>query len=275
MRERGWVDGQNLHVEERWADGRVERLPNFASELVRLKVDVIFAGSNPAALAAKNATTTIPIVMTADDDPVRVGLVASLARPGGNVTGLTHMPDADIISKRLQILTQVVPDLGRVALLRDPADSRSASVLTEMRRGAGSLRIRVHTVDVRGPSELERACETMTRERVGAVVVGPSGMLYSQRSRLTALLAKHTLPAMFSRRDWVEAGGLVSYGADNLDIARRVATYVDRILRGAKPAELPVEQPTTFEFVINLKTARALGITLNPSLLLQANQLIE
>ena len=250
-------------------------MTNFASELVGLKVDVIFAGSNPAVLAAKNATTTIPIVMTADDDPVRVGLVASLARPGGNVTGLTHMPDVDIVSKRLHLLTQVVPDLRRVALLRDPSDSRSASVLAEMKRVAGSLRIQVRAVDVRGPNELERAVAPMARDGVGAVVVGPSGMLYSQRPRLTTVLATHKLPAMFSRRDWVESGGLLSYGADNLEVAGRAAIYVDKILKGAKPGDLPVEQPTRFELVINLKTAKALGLTLPSSLLLRADHVIE
>jgi ABC-type uncharacterized transport system substrate-binding protein len=275
MREHGWTEGQNIVIEARSAEGQVERLASFASELVRLKVDVIVAPNDSAAVAAKNATITIPIVMVAFDDPVRSGLVASLARPGGNVTGLTFMVDVGIISKQLQLLTEVVPNLSRVALLRDPADPRATSVLTEMTRVADSLRVRVQVVDVHGPNELERAFALMTRERVDAVLVQSSGMFYTHRSPLAALVGKHRLPAMFWRRDWVAAGGLMSYGADYPDLMRRVWTYVDKILKGAQPGDLPIEQPTKFELVINLKTAKALGLTIPPSLLARADQVIE
>jgi putative ABC transport system substrate-binding protein len=276
MRERGWVKGQNVVIEERWADGKVERLASFAAELVRRKVDLIIAPGQAAALAARSATTTVPIVMIAFDDPVRSGLVSSLARPGGNVTGVTYIAEVGIIGKQLQMLTEVVPNLSSVALLKDPADPRATSVLTEMQGAARSLRLRVQVVNVRGPDELEGAFATIARERAGAVLVQPSGMFYVPQSRLVTLAAKHRLPAIFWRGDWVEAGGLISYGgADYLELLRRSATYVDRILKGAKPADLPVEQPTKFELVINLKTAKALGLTIPPSLLLRADQVIE
>jgi len=275
MRERGWVVGQNVVVEERWAEGKAERLANFASELVRLKVDVIIAPGQQAALAAQGATTTIPVVMIAFDDPVRSGLVVSLAHPGGNITGLTTVADVGIIGKQVHILREVVPKLSRVALLRDPADPRAASVLTEMQRTAESLRMGVHTFEVRRPDELERVFAAMTRERVGAVLVQISGMFFFHQARIVALAAKHKLPAVFQRSDWTKAGGLISYGADRLEPFRRAAGYVDRILKGAKPADLPVEQPTKFELVINLKTAKALGLTIPPSLLGRADEIIQ
>lgn len=274
LRDRGWVEGQNIVVEERWAEGKVERLANFAAELVRLKVEVIIAPNEQAALAAKNATTTIPIVMIASDDPVRSGLVASLGRPGGNITGLSRNPDVAIIGKQLQMLTTCVPNLSRVALLRHQADPFAASALSEAERVARSLRIRVHAVDVRDPDELENAFAAMTRDRTGAVLV-MSGPFTRYRSRIAALAAKHRLPGIFQFRQWVEAGGLMSYGPDFVDLARRAATYVDKILKGTKPGDLPIEQPTTFELVINLKTARALGLTIPPALLQQASQVIE
>jgi putative ABC transport system substrate-binding protein len=274
LRDRGWVEGQNIVIEERWAEGKVERLANFAAELVRLKVEVIIAGGDRQALAAKNATTTIPIVMIASDDPVRGGLVASLGRPGGNITGLSRNPDVAIIGKQLQMLTTCVPNLSRVALLRHPADLFAASALSEAERVARSLQIRVQAVDVRGPDELENAFAVMTRDRTGAVLVTSSPAL-PYRARVVALAAKHRLPAMFLLRQWVEAGGLMSYGPDYIVLARRAATYVDKILKGAKPGDLPIEQAATFELVINLKTARALGLTIPPSLLQQVNHVIE
>ena len=274
LRDRGWVEGQNIVVEERWAEGTVERLANFAAELVRLKVEVILAPNDPAALAAKNATTTIPIVMIVSDDPVRGGLVASLGRPGGNITGLSRIPDVAIIGKQLQMLTTCVPNLSRVALLRHPADPFAASALSEAERVARSLQIRVQAVDVRGPDELENAFAAMTRDRTGAVLA-MSGPLNPYKSRVVALAAKHRLPVLFQHRLWVEAGGLMSYGPDQVDLIRRAATYVDKILKGAKPGDLPIEQAATFELAINLKTARALGLTIPPSLLQQASQVIE
>ncbi|MGH9369831.1 MAG: ABC transporter substrate-binding protein [Thermoanaerobaculia bacterium] len=275
LRERGWVEGQNIVIEERWAEGKVERLGNVAAELVRLKVEVILALNQAAALAAKNATTTIPVVMIAGDDPVQSGLVASLARPGGNVTGLTSNVDLGITSKQVEMLAELVPNLSRVAVLTDPADPLTGSVLSEVERAARALRVRVQAVDVRAPDELERAFAAMTRERAGAVLVGRGGMFFLHRSRLATLAAKHKLPAMFIDRRWVEVGGLMSYGSDPLDLLRRVGTYVDKILKGAKPADLPIEQPTKFEFVINLRTVRALGLTIPPSLLLRVDQVIE
>jgi len=274
LRDRGWVEGQNIVVEERWAEGTVERLANFAAELVRLKVEVILAPNDPAALAAKNATTTIPIVMIVSDDPVRGGLVASLGRPGGNITGLSRIPAVAIIGKQLQVLTTCVPNLSRVALLRHPADPFAASALSEAERVARSLQIRVQAVDVRGPDELENAFAAMTRDRTGAVLA-MSGPLNPYKSRVVALAAKHRLPVLFQHRLWVEAGGLMSYGPDQVDLIRRAATYVDKILKGAKPGDLPIEQAATFELAINLKTARALGLTIPPSLLQQASQVIE
>ncbi len=274
LRDRGWVEGQNIVVEERWAEGKPERLANFAAELVRLKVEVILAPNDPAALAAKNATTTIPIVMIVSDDPVRGGLVASLGRPGGNITGLSRIPDVAIIGKQLQMLTTCVPNLSRVAVLRHPADPFAASALSEAERVARSLQIRVQAVDVRGPDELENAFAAMTRDRTGAVLA-MSGPLNPYKSRVVALAAKHRLPVLFQHRLWVEAGGLMSYGPDQVDLIRRAATYVDKILKGAKPGDLPIEQAATFELAINLKTARALGLTIPPSLLQQASQVIE
>jgi putative ABC transport system substrate-binding protein len=274
LRDRGWVEGQNILVEERWAGGKVERFPNFSAELVRLKVDVIIAPSDLAALAAKNATTTIPIVMIASDDPVLGGFVASLGRPGGNITGLSRIPDVAIIGKQLQMLKTLVPNLSRVALLRHPDDPFAASALTEAERVARSLRIRLQAVDVRGRDEFENTFAAMTSDRTGAVLA-MSGPLSPYRSRVAALAAKHRLPGIFQFRQWVEAGGLMSYGPDFVDLVRRAAIYVDKILKGAKPGDLPIEQPTAFELVINLKTARALGLTIPPSLLQQAIQVIE
>ncbi len=274
LRDRGWVEGQNIVVEERWAEGKPERLANFAAELVRLKVEAIIAPNDPAALAAKNATTTIPIVMIVSDDPVRSGLVASLGRPGGNITGLSRIPDVAIIGKQLQMLTTCVPNLSRVAVLRHPADPFAASALSEAQRVARSLQIRVQAVDLRGPDELENAFVAMTRDRTGAVLA-MSGPLNPYKSRVVALAAKHRLPVLFQHRLWVEAGGLMSYGPDQVDLIRRAATYVDKILKGAKPGDLPIEQAATFELAINLKTARALGLTIPPSLLQHASQVIE
>ncbi len=275
LRERGWVEGQNIVIEERWAEGKVERLTTLAADLVRLKVDVIVAPTPQAALAAKSSTTTIPVVMIVVDDPVRAGLVGSLARPGGNITGLTAAVDsAEIIGKQLELLTQTVPNLSRVALLRDPAHPLAGSTLGEAERAARSLRVHLQTVDVRGPDDFENAFAAMMKDRTGAILVPPR-ILLVHRHRLAALAAKHRLPAIFGFRQWVEAGGLMAYGPDFADLLRRVGTYVDKILRGATPADLPVEQPTKFELVINLKTARALGLAIPASVLARTDQIIE
>ena len=276
MRERGWVKGQNILVEERWAEGKIERLGTLAMDLVRLKVDLIAAVGQAAALAARNATTTVPIAMIAFDDPVRSGLVASLAHPGGNVTGLTFISDEHIIGKQLQLLTEVVRGLSSVALLKDPVDPRAAPVLAEMQGATRSLQLRLQVVDVGGPDQLDGAFAAISRDRVGAVLVQPSGMFYSHLTRLVTIAAKYRLPAIFWRRDWVEAGALMSYGgADYLDLLRRWRRTSTRSSRAPSQRDLPVEQPTKFELVINLKTAKALGLTIPPSLLARADQVIE
>ena len=275
MRERGWLEGQNFLREERWAEGRDDRLASLAAELIRLRVDVIVAPSQAAALAAKTATVTIPVVMIAYDDPVRSGLVANLARPGGNVTGLSMSVDVGIIGKQLQILAEAIPKLSHVAVLRNPADPTAAAALSEADRAARLLGARVQAVNVRSPDQLEEAFAAMTRERAGAVLVPRSGMLFVHRSRLAALAAKHKLPSILPDGRWVADGGLMSYGPDNLDLLRRAATYVDKILKGAKPGDLPVELPTKFELVVNMKTAKALSLTFPASVLAQAGRVIE
>ena len=273
--ERGWVAGQNIVIEERSSEGKVERFTMLAAELVRLNVDVIVAPNPWAASAAKHASATIPIVMIVVDDPVQAGLVRSLARPGGNVTGLTAAVDAaDIIGKQLELLIQTVPNLSRVALLRDPTHPFAVSSVGEAERAARPLRVHVHAVDVRGPDDFENAFAAMRKDRTGAILVTPR-MSLGHRHQLAALAAKHRLPAIFGFRQWVEAGGLMAYGPDFADLMRRAGTYVDKILRGANPRDLPVEQPTKFELVINLKAAKALGLTFPASVLARADQVIE
>jgi ABC-type uncharacterized transport system substrate-binding protein len=275
LREHGWVEGRNLVIEERWADGNKERLAKLAMELVRLKVDVIVAPNPWTTVAAKSATATIPVVMIVVDDPVQAKLVASLARPGGNVTGLTAaVGAADIIGKQLELLTQTVPNLSRVTLLKDPTHPFAASALSEAERVARSLRVQLQTVDVRSPGDFESALALMTKHRTGAIVAPPR-MLLPHTQQLATLAMKHRLPVIFGFRQSVEAGGFMSYGPDFADLLRRVGTYVDKILRGANPGDLPVEQPTKFELVINLKVAKALGLTIPASVLARADQVIE
>ena len=262
LRERGWVEGRNLVIEERSAEGKKEQLATLATELVRLKVDVIVAPTPWATVAAKTATATIPVVMIVVDDPVQAKLVASLARPGGNVTGLTAaVGAADIIGKQLELLTQSVPNLSRVTLLRDSTHPFAVSALGEAERAARSLRVQLQTVDVRGPDDFDSALVRMTKDRTGAIVAPPR-MLLPHTQRLATLATKHRLPVIFGFRQSVEAGGFMSYGPDFTDLLRRVGTYVDKILRGANPGDLPVEQPTKFELVVNLKVAKALGLTI-------------
>jgi putative ABC transport system substrate-binding protein len=245
LRDLGYVEARNLVIEIRSAEGKLERLPALAAELVALKVDVIVAGGTPAALAAKQATTTLPIVVSAAGDPVTSGLVTSLARPGGNVTGLS-MLSPDLVGKCLEQLKQAVPGVSRVAV-----------------------------VEARGPEEFDRAFSEIIRVRAGALTVLPSSMFISERRRLVDLAAKNRLPAVYSVREFVDAGSFMAYGPNLPDLNRRAATYVDRILKGAKPGDLPIEQPTKFELVINLKTAKALGLTIPQSLLQRADQVIE
>ena len=272
LREIGWVEGKNIFIEYRWAEGRQERLLALAAELVRLKVDVILAGPTSAAVAAKNATNTIPIVTTSAGDP-GVGLVASLARPGGNVTGLSFGVEMATFGKGLELLKEAVPKVRRVAVLSNPANPAHALAIREV--AARSVGVQLQLLEARGPNEIDRAFAAMAQERAGALLVLADSTFGFHRTRLRDLAAKGRLPAMYGLREHPEIGGLMSYGADNRDNFRRAATYVDKILKGAKPAELPVEQPTKFEFVINLKTARALGLTIPPSLLQRADQVIE
>jgi putative tryptophan/tyrosine transport system substrate-binding protein len=274
MRALGYVEGQNLVMEYRGAAGQYERFPALAAELVRLKVDVLLVPNTPAALAAKQATSTIPIVMTAIADPVGSGLVASLARPGGNITGVTIM-DTDLTQKRLELLKAVLPTVSRVAVLWNPANPAAAPLVRATDVAAQALGVQLHLVEARGPDAFDRAFAAMTRAHAGALLVVPDRIFLDHRSRLAELAATSHLPTMHNNRALVEAGGLLSYGASQPDTWRRAATYVDKILKGAKPADLPVERPMKFDLVINLKTAQALGLTIPPAVLFQATEVIR
>ena len=274
LRALGWVEGQNIALEYRWAEGQYERFPGLAAELGRLPVDVIVAMITPAALAAQHTTTTIPIVMVAVHDPVGSGLVASLARPGGNVTGLSLL-SPPLVGKQLQFLREVVPTVSRVAVLWNLASPGNVLMVREAEEAARALGVQLHLVGARGPEEFDSAFAAITSAGAGALLVLGDAMFSVHRTRLAALAAQSRLPAMYAGRLVVEAGGLIGYGPSILANYRRAATYVDKILKGAKPADLPVEQPTTFELVINLKTAKALGITMPPSLLLLADEVIQ
>jgi putative ABC transport system substrate-binding protein len=275
LREFGWVEGQNVVIDYRFAEGRFDRLPNLAAELLRLKVDVIVAGATPPAVAAKKATGTIPIVMVGVGDPVGLGLIASLARPGGNVTGLSFSVGLDTIGKALELLKEVVPKVRRVAILSNPANLSHALAIKNLKVAARSLGVQLQLLEARGPNEFDGAFVAMAKGRAEALLVVPDSMFVLQRTRLADLAAKNRLPSMHGVREHVEAGGLMSYGPSALAVWRRAAFFVDKILKGAKPAELPIEQPTKFELVINLKTAKALGLTIPPSLLQRADQVIE
>jgi putative ABC transport system substrate-binding protein len=275
LRELGWSEGQNLIIEYRWAEGNVERLPALAAELVRHKVDVIVAPAGSAALAAKNATSSIPIVMIFASDPVEMGLVASLRRPGGNITGTTFTPGPEIFGKQLQILKEAVPHASRVAVLSNPADPSFALQVTQVEATARSLRIRLQHVEARGPEEFDSAFAAMARERADALLVTGTSTFLAHRTRLAELAVEGRLPTMHSFRESVEAGGLMAYAVNMADFVGRSAVYVDKILKGAKPADLPIEQPTKFELLINLKTAKALGITVPQALVLRADEVIQ
>jgi putative ABC transport system substrate-binding protein len=278
LRDLGYVEGRNLLIEYRDAEGKIERLPALAAELVALKVDVIVAaaGTLPA-LAAKRATSSIPVLFIGVGDPVTSGLVTSLARPGGNVTGLSVLA-TELVGKWLELVTQAVPEVRRVAILWQPgglSEATDKDVLKEAAAAAGALGVQIQPVEARRPADFERAFSEMTRARMGGLVVLSTSMFATEPRRLADLAAKNRLPTVFPFRLYVDAGGLMSYGANLADLFRRTATYLDKILKGAKPSDLPVEQPTTFELVINLKTAKALGLTIPPSLLARADQVIE
>jgi putative ABC transport system substrate-binding protein len=274
LRDLGYVEGKTIVLEHRWAEGRPERLPQLAADLVRLKADIIVAGITAAAQAARNATGTIPIVMAVVPDPVGSGLVASLARPGGNVTGLSLLA-VDLAGKQLELLKAAVPSLTRVAVFQNPGLPAHPPMLKGIETAAGTLGVKVQALEVRAAEEVERAFAAMTRERAGALVVLPDPVFYNHRVRVAELAAKHRLPAMYGIAEHAEVGGLMAYAADLRENWRRAATYVDKILKGARPADLPVQQPTRMEFVINLRTARALGLAIPPSVLLRADRVIE
>jgi putative ABC transport system substrate-binding protein len=275
--ELGYVEGRNIVSEYRSAEGRVERFPALAAELVGLKVDLIVVFSTPSARAARQATTTIPIVGAAMQDPVRDGLVASLARPGGNVTGLTFL-GLELVPKRLALLKEAIPSVSRVAVLWHPgglAERTGQETVKEAEVAARGLGLHLQLVRAEAPKDLDGAFSSMTRWRADGLILLPSPMLFAERRRIVDLAARHRLPAMYIAREFVDLGGLMAYGASQLDLIRRAATYVDKILRGAMPADLPVEQPNKYELLINLKTAKALGLTIPPSLLQRADQVIE
>jgi putative ABC transport system substrate-binding protein len=277
LRDLGYVEGRNLVIEYREAEGKADRLPALAAELVALKVDVIVAPITSAARAAKQATETIPIVFAVSADPVTDGFVTSLARPGGNVTGLSILAP-ELVGKRLELLTQAVPGVSRVAVLRLPGalgERTDKYMLKEAEAAARALGVRLQLVEARGPADIDRAFSDMTGARAGALTVLPSNMFLRERRRLVDLAAKNRLPAVYSGRAVVDAGGLMSYGPNIADNYRRAATYVDKILRGAKPGDLPVEQPAKFELIINLKTAKDLGLIIPQSVLARADEVIQ
>jgi putative tryptophan/tyrosine transport system substrate-binding protein len=274
LRDLGYVDGHNMRLEERFAEGQYERLPALAADLVRLPVDVLVTGGAPAIRAATQATATIPIVIAFGDDPVEAGLVTSLARPGGNVTGLSNTAAA-FASTRLELLTEVVPSLSRMAILSSTERAAHAKQIDAIQAVAARVGIRLDVLEVRSPQEFERAFATMVDHGVGAVNVLDDGLFYNERTSLAALAAQSRIPAIYGNRGFVDAGGLLSYGPNLPALFRRAAVYVDKILKGTKPADLPIEQPMTFDLVINLKTAQALGLTIPPTLLFQATEVIR
>lgn len=274
LRELGYVEGRNFILEYRSSDGQDKRFVELAAELVRLNVDVIVARGSPASLAAKNATSTIPIVMSRTGDPVRSGLVTTLARPGGNVTGLSSQ-SVDTEAKRLELLRELTPGLKRIAALSNMGTPNSPPQWKEIETAARSLGIESQLLDVRRPEDLQTAFDAASRQHADALVVGQDGLLQSNRKRIVDLAMAHRLPAIYRSMEFVEAGGLIGYGPHYPDLYRRTALYVDKILKGARPGDIPIEQPTRFELVINLKTAKALGIAIPQSILLRADQLIE
>ena len=275
LRELGWVEGQNIVIESRFAEGQYDRLPEFAADLVRLKVDVIATGGNAAAVAARNATQTIPIVMMSVGDPVSLGVVTSLAHPGGNATGLAFGVGFDTFEKGLELLKEMVPNLRRLAVLANPGNPSHALVLERVKTAARSLGLQVHILEAHGPDEFDRAFAAMVKQHVAAVFVVSEAMFILNRTKLAELEARNKLPSMHAFRENVEVGALMSYGPSLTAIWRRGALYVNKILKGAQPGDLPVEQPSTFELVINTKTAKALGLTIPPSLLLRADELVK
>jgi putative tryptophan/tyrosine transport system substrate-binding protein len=274
LKEYGWVEGQNISVEYRFANGKEDALPGIAAELVQSRPDVLVVEGTAATWAAKALTQTVPIVMATSSDPVGTGLVASLNRPGGNITGLS-IQTAELSGKRLQLLTEIVPALARVAVLSNSLNPSIPLVLEQTKAAAQSLGIEIHVVDVQAPDKFASAFDAVTTARAGALIVLPDPLLYGQHPRIVTFTAASHLPALFPEREVAEAGGLIAYGPSIPASFRRSAGYVDKILRGAKPADLPVEQPTKFELVVNLQTAKAIGVTIPTSILLRADEVIE
>jgi putative ABC transport system substrate-binding protein len=270
----GYVEGQNIVIEYRWAEGKLERLPAFVEELVRLRADVIVSSATPAIRIAKEKTGTIPIVMAGVTDPVGSGFAASLARPGGNITGLTHMAP-DLTGKRLELLKEVVPRLSRVALLWNPDQPGQRTAFKEAQVAAEGLKVRLLSLEARNREEIERLLGGMAKDRPQAFFELPDPLTFFNRELIAGFTTKNKLPAMFSFSEYVDAGGLMSYGTSFPDLFRRAAVYVDKILKGTAPADLPVERPMKFDFVINLKTAKQIGLTIPPNVLVRADRVIK
>jgi ABC-type uncharacterized transport system substrate-binding protein len=274
LRDLGWVEGKNITIEYRYAEGKSDRLPDLAADLVRLKVDIIVASVNTDALAAKNATREIPIVVASAGDPVAMGLVKSLAQPGGNITGLSQI-SPELSGKRLELLKEIVPKLSRVAVLWNPQGTTSPLSWKEIQLPARALRIQLHSLEVHNANNLESAFKEAIKARSRALAIMPDPLFAGNLKRIADLAAKSRLPSMFHLTEFVDSGGLVAYGVDRSDQFRRAATYVDKILKGRTPADLPVEQPMRFELVFNLKTAKQIGLTIPPNVLVRANRVIR
>ena len=274
MNELGYVEGKNLFIEWRFADGEYERLPGMAAELVQSKVDVILALSPPGAIAAQKATTAIPIVFVVSSDPVAAGLVKSLANPGGNITGLSNLA-GDLGAKHLEMLVTIVPKLSRVAVLINPANPANTAVLNTVQAAAEKVRVKVLPVRAQSPREIERAFFTMNAEGAGAVMVALDPLFIQQGHQIAEQSLKHRLPSIFANREYAEAGGLMSYGQNQVEIYQRAAVYVDKIFKGAKPGDLPVEQPTKLELIINGRIAKVLGLAIPKSLLITADTVVQ
>jgi len=274
LSETGYVEGQNVAIEYRWAEGRYDRLPALAADFVDRKVHVIVAGGGmPSALAAKTATSTIPVVFNVGTDPVESGLVTSLARPGGNLTGVTGI--AELMAKRLELVSEIVPQAGVIALLVNPNNASAEPMMRDVQEAARAKGLQLHIVKASTESEIDAAFATLVQLHAGALVLGADPLSASRLDRLAALAARDAVPAIYDRREFAAAGGLISYGSSLTANYRQIGIYVGKILNGAKPADLPVEQPTTFELVVNLKTAKALGLTVPPSILARADEVIE